>query len=233
METDLLKDKVVLVTGAGHTTGREIARAFAARGAALAVEDISPVNLDETVQIAAAYGGKVAGYTADVSKKMPVQRLITRTLEDFGKLDFLVNCANVEPQAPVLSMDEWDLLRTLQVNLAGVFLLTQIAGRVMKTLGGGTILHVVRCGQDARKSAAYAAKAGALAFVTRAAAELEKDNVRLRALSSGMCCRKNGETTPVPCTGTVKKYAGLPAAVLALCREDLAGDPVVCVRFSS
>ena len=125
-------DKVVLVTGAGKGIGREVAEAFAAHGASVAVNDISPVNLDETLVHIAAAGGRTKAYVEDIAKKMPVQALLNAVLDDFGRIDILVNCAEVEPRKPVLEMDDWDWQRTLDVNLTGAFLLTQSAGRIMK-----------------------------------------------------------------------------------------------------
>ncbi|MBM3153447.1 MAG: SDR family NAD(P)-dependent oxidoreductase, partial [Chloroflexi bacterium] len=118
MSSDL-KKKVALVTGAGRGTGRTIAQALSERGAALAVNDITPINLDETVVNIRASGGQVRSYVSDIAKKMPVQGLVRSALEDFGRLDILVNCAEVKPRKTVLEMDDWDWQRTLDVNLTG------------------------------------------------------------------------------------------------------------------
>ena len=141
-------DKVVLVTGAGKGKGRAVAEALAARGAIVAANDVTPVNLDETVARITAYGGRVKAYVEDIAKKMPVQALVNQVLDDWGKIDILVNCAEVAPSAPVLDMDDWDWQRTLDVNLTGAFLLTQSVGRVMRAPSpkgerdGGIIVHI-------------------------------------------------------------------------------------------
>jgi NAD(P)-dependent dehydrogenase (short-subunit alcohol dehydrogenase family) len=175
-----LKNKVVLVTGAGKGTGRAVAEAFALRGAMVAANDISPVNLDETVAHILAAGGHVKAYVEDIAKKMPVQTLLIQVLDDFGRIDILVNCAEVEPQKSVLEMDEWDWQRTLEVNLNGAFLLTQSAGRIMKEKGGGVIVHA---GERAKKpeghAAYFASKAGLAALSTLAADELSEAGVRV------------------------------------------------------
>ncbi len=119
-----------------------MAEAFAAQGATVAVNDVSPVNLDETVTHILASGGQVKAYVEDIAKKMPIQTLLNSVLDDFGRIDILVNCAEVEPQKTVLEMDDWDWQRTLDVNLNGPFLLTQSVGRIMKEKGGGVIVHV-------------------------------------------------------------------------------------------
>jgi NAD(P)-dependent dehydrogenase (short-subunit alcohol dehydrogenase family) len=174
------EDKVILVTGAGKGTGRSVAEAFAAQGAILAVNDISPVNLDETVAHILAAGGQVKAYVEDVAKKMPVQTLLNAVLDDFGRIDILVNCAEVEPKKSLLEMDDWDWQRTLDVNLNGAFLLTQSAGRIMKEKGSGIIVHVgERAKGPERRAAYFTSKAGLAALAALAAYELSEDGIRV------------------------------------------------------
>jgi NAD(P)-dependent dehydrogenase (short-subunit alcohol dehydrogenase family) len=175
-----LKNRIVLVTGAGRGTGRRVAEAFASRGAIVAANDVSPVNLDEVVAQIEAVGGHVKAYVEDIAKKMPIQGLLNSVLDDFGHIDILVNCAEVEPQKTVLQMDEWDWQRTLDVNLTGAFLLTQSTGRIMKEKGGGIIINIGERARGPDKRAAYfASKAGLAALSALAAYELSEDNVRV------------------------------------------------------
>ncbi len=174
------ENKVILVTGAGKGTGRGVAEAFAGQGAMVAANDISPVNLDETVAHILAAGGQVKAYVEDIAKKMPVQTLLNAVLDDFGRIDILVNCAEVEPQKSVLEMDEWDWQRTLDVNLNGAFLLTQSAGRIMKEKGGGVIVHVGERPKGPERRAAYfTSKAGLAALSALAAYELSEAGIRV------------------------------------------------------
>jgi len=163
--------KVVLVTGAGKGTGRTVAEAFAARGAVVAANDISPVNLDETVAHIQAAGGRVKAYVEDVAKKMPIQGLLNQVLDDFGRIDVLVHCAEVEPQKTILEMDDWDWQRVLDVNLTGSFLLTQSVGRIMKEKGGGIIILASNRAHAPEKRAAYFASKAGLDALARTAAE--------------------------------------------------------------
>jgi NAD(P)-dependent dehydrogenase (short-subunit alcohol dehydrogenase family) len=164
--------KVVLVTGAGKGTGRAVAEAFAARGAVVAANDVTPINLDETVARITASGGRVHAYVEDIAKKMPVQTLLNQVLDELGRIDILVNCAEVEPQKTVYEMDEWDWQRTLDVNLTGPFLLTQSVGRIMKEKGGGVIVLMGRRPKGTERRAAYfASKAGLVELIKAAAQE--------------------------------------------------------------
>jgi NAD(P)-dependent dehydrogenase (short-subunit alcohol dehydrogenase family) len=177
---DIFDKKIVLVTGAGKGTGRRVAETFAAHGATVAINDVSPVNLDETMAHIMASGGQVKTYVEDIAKKMPIQGLLNSVLDDFGRIDILVNCAEVEPQKTVLEMDDWDWQRTMDVNLTGAFLLTQSAGRIMKEKGGGIIIHVgERAKGPERRAAYFASKAGLAALSALAAYELIEYNVRV------------------------------------------------------
>jgi NAD(P)-dependent dehydrogenase (short-subunit alcohol dehydrogenase family) len=172
--------KIVLISGAGKGTGRGVAEAFAAQGATVAVNDVSPVNLDRTVANILASGGQVKAYVEDIAKKMPIQTLLNSVLDDFGKIDILINCAEVEPEKTVLEMDDWDWQRTLDVNLSGPFLLTQSVGRIMKEQGGGVIVHVgERANGPERRAAYFASKAGLAALAALAAYELSEFGIRV------------------------------------------------------
>jgi NAD(P)-dependent dehydrogenase (short-subunit alcohol dehydrogenase family) len=138
-----LKDKVVLITGGGKGAGRVLALAFAERGAIVAANDISPINVDQVVAEIVARGGKAKSYVEDVAKKVGAQALVNSVEEDFGGIDILVNHAAVEPHVSLLEMDEWDWHRTLDVNLTGAFLMIQSAARVMRRKGKGEILSIV------------------------------------------------------------------------------------------
>jgi 3-oxoacyl-[acyl-carrier protein] reductase len=182
--------KIVLVTGAGRGVGRSIAQAFAGQGAIVAVNDITPINLDETVASIINAGGQVKAYIFDIAKRLPAQALVEQVLEDWGRLDILINHANVKPRAAILDMDEWDWQRTLDVNLSGVFYLMQGAGRVMRAQGGGAVVNIGSLGGQAQAlkgRAAYIASNNGLVGLTQAAAdEFEAYNIRVNMVRAGL-----------------------------------------------
>ena len=166
-----LKDKVVLITGAGKGNGRILAQAFAERGAIVAANDISPINVEEVVDQITARGGRARAYIDDVAKKVGVQNIINQVQDDFGRIDILINHAAVEPHVSVLDMDEWDWHRVLDVNLTGAFLMTQSAGRVMRAQGSGIIINLItESSRDGNQGAAFITSMNGLDSFTRQAA---------------------------------------------------------------
>jgi 3-oxoacyl-[acyl-carrier protein] reductase len=169
---DKLKDKVILITGAGKGSGRILAEAFAGQGAIVAANDISPVNVEEVVDQIIARGGRAKAYIDDIAKKVAAQNIINQVEDDFGQIDILINHAAVEPRVPLLDMDEWDWHRVLDVNLTGAFLMTQSAGRLMRTRASGVIINLVTASalDESRSEAAFLASMQGLAGFTRQAA---------------------------------------------------------------
>ena len=178
---DKLKNKIVLISGAGKGSGRILAKAFAERGAIVAANDISPINVEEVVNQIVARGGRAKAYIDDIAKKVAVQNIINQVEDDFGRLDVVINHAAVEPRVPLLDMDEWDWHRVLDVNLTGAFLMTQSVGRVMRARGSGVIINLITGStRDESAEAAYLASMQGLAEFTRQAArELSPYGIRV------------------------------------------------------
>lgn len=175
--------RVVLVTGAGRGAGRLLAQAFASRGAIVAANDITPVNLEPVVDAINATGGQARAYIHDIAKKVDVQAMVNRVTDDFGRIDILVNCANVQFPAPLLEIDEWDLHRVFEVNAIGTLLMIQSVGRVMRAQGGGTILTVVKTPAQA-PATFIASRAGLVAMTGRLNLELAGHGLRILAVTS-------------------------------------------------
>jgi len=176
MDKQDFKRKVVLITGAGKGSGRKLAAAFARHGAIVAVNDISPLNVEEVAEKINASGGQARAYIDDVAKKVGAQALVKQVEDDFNRIDILVNHAAVEPHSSLLDMDEWDWHRTLDVNLTGAFLMTQSVGRVMREQGGGVIINLVTvAGRDESplRGAFHVSMAGLEVFSQQAAREFK------------------------------------------------------------
>ncbi len=187
MAADEFTGKVVLITGAGRGAGRQVAVAFGALGAVIAANDISPLSLDETIDLVHRAGGSGDGFVFDIAKGMPVQGLVAEVLGRYGRIDCLVIHASVAPNAGLLDMDEWDFHRTLDVNLAGAFYAMQQVGRVMRQQGGGVMVQLISMQQAVQKGyCAYtASQAGLVGLTQAAAAELEPYHIRLNSICYG------------------------------------------------
>ncbi|HJS20941.1 MAG TPA: SDR family NAD(P)-dependent oxidoreductase [Anaerolineales bacterium] len=183
-----LEKKVVLISGAGRGCGRLLAEAFAERGAHVAANDISPVNVDEVINGIGKRGGSAKAYIEDVAKKVGVQHVIKQVEDDFGQIDILINHAAVEPRLPLLDMDEWDWHRVLDVNLTGAFLMTQSVGRVMRARGKGVIINLIPAAQasDSHEAGAafIASMSGLEGFTRQAARELRQYGIRVHAVEN-------------------------------------------------
>ena len=182
-----LKNKVILITGAGKGSGRALAKAFAERGAIVAANDISPVNVEEVLDEINQQGGHAKAYIEDVAKKLGAQNLIKQVEDEFGRIDVLVNHASVQPHVPLLDMDEWDWHRVLDVNLTGTFLMTQSAGRVMRVKGSGVIINLITTNQESvkREAAFIASMQGLIGFTRQAARELNPHSIQVHAVETG------------------------------------------------
>lgn len=174
----------MLITGAGKGSGRLLAQAFAERGAYVALNDISPVNLEQVLDQIVAKGGRAKTYIDDVAKKVGAQSIINQVVDEFGHIDILINHAEVEPHVPLLDMDEWDWHRVMEVNLTGAFLMTQSVGRVMRAQGSGAILNLIAAtAREAGQAAAFlASMAGLRGFTLQAAQELSPYGIQVHAV---------------------------------------------------
>ena len=161
-----LNGKVVLITGAGRGAGKMAAEALARQGAVIAANDLTPINLGPVVSGINAAGGTARAYLHDIAKKVDVQVMVNRVVEDFGRIDLLINSANVQPTTPLLEIDEWDLHRIFEVNLIGTILMMQSVGRVMRSQGSGIIINLVKA--PAAAPAYFSASRTGLAAMTDA-----------------------------------------------------------------
>ena len=209
--------KVVLITGAGKGKGRALAETFAKRGAFVAANDVSPINLDELVDQG---GGKIKAYADDIAKKVAIQSIINQVEDDLGRIDILINHAAVEPKSPMLEMDEWDWHRALDVNLTGTFLAMQSVGRVMKVQGSGVIINLISADtsqmEGTQNKAAYLASMYGLIALTRTAAvELSPFGIHVHAVGSGLM--ELSQSEPAAPSNAIE-------AVLYLCESSSTGQ---------
>src|SRR5487761_1353079 len=127
----ILQDKIVLVTGAGAGIGRATALAMAAAGATVAAADIDLASAERTAAEAATNARRAIAIEADCGDVASIDRMVTRAVAEFGRLDVIVNNAGVTRYAPIMELGEADWDRIHRVNAKGVFFCLQREAREM------------------------------------------------------------------------------------------------------
>lgn len=179
-----LSGKIAIVTGGASGIGAAISRAFIAKGAKVAVLDISA---DIAKAKAAELGENAKPFVCDVSSQQSVNDAIAAVNDEFGTIDIAVNSAGVVYLAPAeeISLNEWD--KTISINLKGSFLVTQAVGRAMIAAGkGGKIINLAsQAGTVAiEEHVAYcASKFGVIGMSKTFAAEWGKHGICVNTLS--------------------------------------------------
>ena len=179
-----LKDQVAIVTGGARGLGHGIASRFAAEGARVVIADLAT---SAGAAAAQTLGGEFE--VCDVTQRESVEQMVNRVVALHGRLDVMVANAGIAGGAPFLELsdDRWDSV--IAVNLRGVFLCNQIAGRQFVAQGdGGAIINIasILSARANPTTAAYSAsKAGVVSLTHSAAAALGQHGVRVNAIGPG------------------------------------------------
>lgn len=181
-----LGQKVAIVTGAGSGIGKAIARAFVREGANVVIAGRDHGKLKQT---AAEIGVKCAVVAADVSKGEDVLTLVEATVDNFKRIDILVNNAAVLLPGTAEQLSEEDFDQTFAINVRGLWLLSRAVLPQMRAAGGGSIINIgsVLSTLGARNRVAYAASKGAVLAMTRAMAlDHAAENIRVNCICPGI-----------------------------------------------
>jgi NAD(P)-dependent dehydrogenase (short-subunit alcohol dehydrogenase family) len=182
--------RVAIVTGAGGGIGAATAAALAAGGLAVALADWQGEQAERQAQMLHERGYAALAVTADISRRADVEQLVERTVAAFGRVDVLVNNAGINPpgQAPFLEMSDETWAQTIAINLTGMFLCSQIAGRVMAKQRSGSIVNITSIGavRPTPGGVAYhASKGGVISFTLALAVNLAPYQIRANAIGPG------------------------------------------------
>ncbi|HET9283880.1 MAG TPA: SDR family oxidoreductase [Candidatus Angelobacter sp.] len=181
-----LDQKVAIVTGAGGGIGKAIAQAFVREGASVVIAGRDHGKLKQT---AAEIGAKCAVVAADVSKREDVLTLVEATVDNFKRIDILVNNAAVLLPGTAEQLSEEDFDQTFDINVRGLWLLSRAVLPQMRAVGGGSIINIgsVLSALGARNRVAYASSKGAVLAMTRAMAlDHAAENIRVNCICPGI-----------------------------------------------
>jgi NAD(P)-dependent dehydrogenase (short-subunit alcohol dehydrogenase family) len=177
-----LKNKIIIVTGAGSGIGRACALAMISEGAHVVLVGR---RKDRVEEVAGELRGSALAISADVSKPAGVERVIEQTVKAFGGINVLFNNAGILRigSAEQITEEQWD--ETFNTNVRGLWLFSRAVLPHMRKAGGGSIINVasVLGINGARDRAAYAASKGAVLLLTKCMAiDYGHENIRVNAI---------------------------------------------------
>ena len=199
-----LKNKSIIVTGAGSGIGEGIARRLAAEGASVLVNDVNTAMGEAVAAAIVKTGGVASFFHADVTNSAQVKALITEAVIRHGKLDVMVNNAGwTHRNQPALDVSEDDFDKCYAINVKSIYLSTIHAVPVFRAQGGGSFINIAStAGVRPRPGLTwYNGSKGAVITTSKSlAAELGPDNIRVNCIN------------PVfnPDTGLSAEFAGGP-----------------------
>lgn len=182
------KDKVALVTGAARGIGFEIVQGFAAAGARVALADVNYEDALRAAEKLSGAGCTALAYAADVSDETQVRKMISSVLQEWGRIDVLVNNAGICPMTPMdeITVAEWD--RVLAINLKGTFLCSQAVVGAMRAQGSGKIINIASSAGQMGGIAVgvhYSASKAGILGLTKSLARILAPEIQVNAVSPG------------------------------------------------
>jgi NAD(P)-dependent dehydrogenase (short-subunit alcohol dehydrogenase family) len=184
-----LSNKVAVVIGGTSGIGRALSVGLAEAGADVIPSGRRKENIDEVASEIESLGRRTLRLTCDIGNRESLQGLATASLEHFGKIDILVNCAAKITRVPTLEMREEDWQDIIDTNLTGTFRSCQVFGKHMLEQGSGRIINIASLNAYVALSevAAYAASKAAVVSLTRSlAVEWSKKGVLVNAIAPGV-----------------------------------------------
>jgi NAD(P)-dependent dehydrogenase (short-subunit alcohol dehydrogenase family) len=181
--------KVALVTGGSRGIGRASALALADAGADVVVSSRKIADLEPVADEIKAKGVKGMAIAAHNAKMEDSRMLIERVMKEFGRIDILMNNAGTNPYyGPLMNQDEKTYDVTMNVNLKGIFFLSQMVAKIMKAQGGGSIINTSSIGGlRAGDIGTYSVSKAAVIMLTQVMAkEWGQFNIRVNTIAPGI-----------------------------------------------
>ena len=184
-----LEGKTAVVTGGTSGIGRALSLGLAEAGADVIATARREQQVNETAAEIERLGRQTLRIPSDVCNRGSLEQLLAGTLEKFGKVDILVNCAGIIKRTPTIDISEEDWNNIINTNLTGTLRACQVFGRPMLERGYGRIINIASLNSFValNEVAAYAASKAAVASLTRSlAVEWSKKGVTVNAVAPGV-----------------------------------------------
>jgi NAD(P)-dependent dehydrogenase (short-subunit alcohol dehydrogenase family) len=184
-----LEGKTAVIVGGTSGIGRALSVGLADAGADVIASARRKEQVEETAAAIEAKGKRTLRVASDVADRASLENLLAQTLEQFGKVDILINCAGKIKRAPTLTFPEEEWQSIMDTNLTGTLRACQIFGKHMLDRGYGRIINIASLNTFValKEVAAYAASKAAVASLTRSlAVEWSKHGVLVNAIAPGV-----------------------------------------------
>jgi 3-oxoacyl-[acyl-carrier protein] reductase len=183
------KDKAALITGGGRGIGLTTALLMLAEGARVGIVEVNEAHIRHALETARSKGFELKAFTGDVSKKDSVERFTEAFVKEFRRIDILVNNAGIVISRPFQEKTAEDWVKTLEVNLIGVFLCSQVAAKYMLAQKSGKIINISsirgidHCGREGIMD--YSASKAAVINLTKTMAKELAPHINVNTVAPG------------------------------------------------
>jgi NAD(P)-dependent dehydrogenase (short-subunit alcohol dehydrogenase family) len=184
-----LEGKIAVITGGTSGIGRALSLGLADAGANVVASARRQQQVDETAAAIEERGRQTVRLASDVCDRASLEKLLAATIEKFGKVDILINCAGRIKRTPTLTMPEEEWTSILDTNLTGTLRACQVFGKHMLDRGYGRIINISSLNAFVALSevAAYAASKAGVGSLTRSlAVEWSKRGITVNAIAPGV-----------------------------------------------
>ncbi len=240
-----LEGKVALVAGGSRGIGEASALAFAEAGADVVVSSRKLPDLEQVVEKIKERGVKSLAVQAHIAKFEESQTLVDTVMKEFGRIDILLNNVGTNPYfGPIIDAEEWAWDVTMNVNLKGPFLLSQLTARIMRDQGGGNMINTASVGglRASGNQGIYSITKAALIMLTKVQAkEWGQFGIRVNAIAPGVIKTRLSEAlwkepatgeavakrTAVGRLGEIEDVAGLVLFLASPASDYITGETVV------